>query len=130
MLCIAPVKQMVLVYSRVLTCVRAVRSWPVESRRWVRKVLNLREYEREKRCVLRRERNWLRERDSMLDGRGVGEDGVGICWEKDLRLVGREFQRCGEAFRIERSENLSLDVSGGRERQRWSDDRVLPVGLI
>ena len=94
-----------------------MRSWPVESCRWVRKVVNLRGYEREKWCVLRRERNWLRERDSVLNGRGVGEDGVGIFWEKDLRLVGREFQRRGEAFRKERSENLSLDVSGGRERQ-------------
>ena len=53
----------------------------------------------------------------MLDGRCAGEDGVGICSEKDLRLVGREFQRRGEAFRKELSENLSLDVSGGRERQ-------------
>ena len=43
----------------------------------------------------------------MLNGRGVEEDGVGICGEKDLRLVGREFQRRGEAFRKERSENLS-----------------------
>ena len=54
----------------------------------------------------------------MLDGRGVGEDGIGICLEKDLRLVKREFQRRGEAFRKERSKNLSLDVSGRRERQR------------
>ena len=54
----------------------------------------------------------------MLNRRGVGEDGVGIFLEKDLRLVGREFQRHGEAFRKERSESLSLNVSGGRERQR------------
>ena len=32
-------------------------------------------------CVLRRERNRLCERDSVLNGRGVGEDGVG---KKDL----------------------------------------------
>ena len=50
----------------------------------------------------------------MLNRRGVEEDGVG----KDLRLVGREFERRGEAFRKERSENLSLDVSGRRERHR------------
>ena len=54
----------------------------------------------------------------MLNGRGVGEDGVGICGEKDLILVGREFQRRVAAFLKERSENFSLDVSGGRERQR------------
>ena len=53
----------------------------------------------------------------MLNGRGLGENVVGI-GEKDLILVGREFQRRGEAFRKERSENLSLDVSDGRERQR------------
>ena len=41
--------------------------------------MNLRGYERENRCVLRQERNRLRERDSVLNGRGVGEDGVGIC---------------------------------------------------
>ena len=40
--------------------------------------MNLRGYERENMCVLRRERNWLRERDNVLNGRGVGEDGVGI----------------------------------------------------
>ena len=44
--------------------------------------------------------------------------------------MGREFQRRREAFRKERSKNLSLDVSGGRERQRLSTDRVWPVGLI
>ena len=53
-------------------------------------------------------------KESLLNRRGVGEDGVG----KDLRLVGREFQRRGEAFRKERSENLSLNVGGGRERPR------------
>ena len=36
-------------------------------------------YERENRFVLRREMNGLRERDSVLNGRGVGEDAVGIC---------------------------------------------------
>ena len=36
--------------------------------------------------------------------------------------MGREFQRRGEAFRKERSENLSKDVSGGRETEviGWS----------
>ena len=59
-------------------------------------------------------------KERVLNGRGVREDGVGIgiCCEKDLRLVGKEFQRRREAFRKERSENLSLVVSGGRDRQR------------
>ena len=38
----------------------------------------------------------------------VLEGGCRNLLRKDLRLVGREFQRCGEAFRKERSENLSL----------------------
>ena len=32
-------------------------------------------------------------------------------------------------MRKERSENLSSDVKGGNERQRYSDERVLPDGL-
>ena len=32
-------------------------------------------------------------------------------------------------MRKERLENLSLDVRGGSERQRYSDERVLPDGL-
>ena len=39
--------------------------------------------------------------------------------------MGREFQRRGDAFRKERSENLSLDVSGGRERERDRGDRMI-----
>ena len=50
---------------------------------------------------------------SGSNGRGVREEmsmvGEGSC-EKDLRLVGREFQRRGEELRKERSENLSLEV--------------------
>ena len=42
---------MMLVYSRVLTRVRAMRSLPVESRGWVRTVVNLGEgIKREKVC--------------------------------------------------------------------------------
>ena len=33
-------------------------------------------------------------------------------------------------MRKERLENLSLDVRGGSERQRYSDEQVLPDGLI
>ena len=32
-------------------------------------------------------------------------------------------------MRKERFENLSLDVRGGSERQRYSDERVFPDGL-
>ena len=35
-----------------------------------------------------------------------------------------------EALRKEQSENLSLEVKGGRERQRRLEERVLPVGLM
>ena len=48
----------------------------------------------------------------------VGEDRN---FEKDLRLI---------EFRKERSENLSLEVRGGREKQRWSEERAVPEGLI
>ena len=50
--------------------------------------------------------------------------------EKDLRLVSREIHRRGEKLRNERSENLSFEVMGGWERQRWLEERVLPVGFI
>ena len=46
-----------------------------------------------------------------------------------MRLGAREFQRRGAEIRIERLENLTLDVRGGSERQRYSDERVLPDGL-
>ena len=88
---------------------RAVRSWPVESRRWVRKAMNLRGYERENRYVLRRERNWqyveckrcwrgwfrnlLRERDNIggkrvpktlrsVSERAIGEFELECEWQK------------------------------------------------
>ena len=47
---------------------------------------------------LRRERNWLRERDSVLNGRGVEEDGVGIVerktrdwWEESFKDAEKRF---------------------------------------
>ena len=52
--------------------------------------------------------------------------GEGGSFEKDLRLIGRDEER---KYR-RNNQNLSLDVRGGRERQRWSKERVLPVGLI
>ena len=61
------------------------------------------------------------ERESGVKGRRVSEGKVmvvevGSC-DKDLKLIGREFQRLGEKLQKERSENLSLQVRGGRERQ-------------
>ena len=57
----------------------------------------------------------------------VGEDER---LQKDLVLVDSEFQRQGKELQKEQSENLSLNVRGGRERKRWSEERVFPVGLI
>ena len=37
---------------------------------------------------------------------------------KDVRFVGREFQKRGEELRNDRSANLSLVEIGGRERHR------------
>ena len=42
---------------------------------------------------------------------------------------GRDFQRLGAEMRKERLDNLSLDVRGGSERHRYSDERVLQDGL-
>ena len=44
--------------------------------------------------------------------------GEGWSFEKDMRLIGREFQRRGAELRKERLENLSLDIRGGKKRQR------------
>ena len=40
-----------------------------------------------------------------------------------------EFQRWPVVMRKKRLQNLMLDVRGGSEGQRYSDDRVLPDGL-
>ena len=74
------------------------------------------------------------EKGKGVHGRGVREGmdvvGEGGSCEKDLRLIGKLFQRPGEELRKERSENLSLDVRVGRERQMWSEEPVLTVGLM
>ena len=62
------------------------------------------------------------------DGMDVECEGGSV--EKDLILIGKEFQRQGKELWKERSEHLSLDVRDARERQRWSEEPVLPVGLI
>ena len=51
----------------------------------------------------------------------MGEEG-GEFKEKDLRLVRKESQRGGEAFRKERSDNLSLDVMA---EERLRGDRMI-----
>ena len=67
--------------------------------------------------------------DVVSEGESLGMDVVseGGSIEKDLRLRVSETR---EEFWKERSDNLSLDVRGGRERQRWSEERVLIVGLM
>ena len=59
-------------------------------------------------------------RESEANGRGVRDEmdlvGEGGSFEKDLRLIGREFEGRRDELRKERSENLSLEVRGGRER--------------
>ena len=54
----------------------------------------------------------------------------GVSCLKHLRLVGREFCIRREELRNELSGNLSLEIWGGRERHRWSEERVLSVGLV
>ena len=75
--------------------------------------------------------------ESEANERGVSDGmdvvGEGGSFEKDLRLIGREFPRRGEELRKERSENLSLDYKGRKgetEVVGTSEERVLPLGLI
>ena len=49
---------------------------------------------------------------------------------KDLRYIGREFHKPGEELRNDRSANLSLVKTGGRERQRLPEERIILGGLI
>ena len=91
-------------------------------------------WERVKRWSYRHERKWLQERESALQGwEGVELVTVVewcVSWAKDLRFIGRKFHRRGEKLRNDRSANLSLVETGGRERYRWSEERVLLGGLI
>ena len=61
---------------------------------------------------------------------GMDMAGEGGNCEKDLRLAHRELQRRVDESRKERSPNISLEERDGRERQRWSEERVLSEGLI
>ena len=45
-------------------------------------------------------------------------DGVVYVRTKDLRFIGREFHKRGEKLRNDRSANLSLVETGGRNRHR------------
>ena len=51
----------------------------------------------------------------------------GVCLKATEVLIARN--RVEELWK-EQSENLSLELRGERERQRWPEERVLPVGLI
>ena len=53
-------------------------------------------------------------------GRSRASDcgGVVLFGAKDLRFIGREFHKRGEELRNDRSPNLSLVETGGRERHR------------
>ena len=48
----------------------------------------------------------------------------------DLRFIGREFHKRGEKLRNDRSANLRLVETDGRDRHRSSEERVLLGGLI
>ena len=75
-----------------------------------------------------------RERESALQGWEGAELMNVVEWcvseAKDLRLIGRECHKQGEELRNDRSANLSLVETGGRERHRCSEERVLLRGFI
>ena len=48
----------------------------------------------------------------------------------DLRFIGSEFHKWGDELQNEPSANFSLMETGGTERHRWSEERLLPGGLI
>ena len=49
--------------------------------------------------------------------KGMDVVGEGESSEKDMRLIGREFHRQGKELRMKQSENLSMEVRSGRERE-------------
>ena len=76
----------------------------------------------------------MRERESALQGwEGVELETV-VEWyvfgAKDLRFIGREFHKRGKELRNDRSPNLSLVETGGRERHISSEERALLGDLI
>ena len=58
-------------------------------------------------------------KSECVEKKRSGRGNEGWSCEKDLRSVGRGFQRRVEELREERSENLSLQGRGGIERQKW-----------
>ena len=68
------------------------------------------------------ERNSLQKRECALKGWEGVELMTLVEWcvsgAKDLRFIGRELHKWGEKLQNERSANLSLVKSEGRERQR------------
>ena len=64
----------------------------------------------------------MREREGALQGREGVELVTVVEWyvsgANDLRFIGREFHKRGEELRNERSANLSLEETCGRERHR------------
>ena len=64
----------------------------------------------------------MRERESALQGCEGVELVTVVEWcvsrAKDLRFNGREFHKRGEELQNDRSANLSLVETGGRERHR------------
>ena len=64
----------------------------------------------------------MRERESALQGWEGVELVTVVEWcvsgAKDLRFIGRDFHKRGEDLWNERSANLSLEETGGRERHR------------
>ena len=87
-----------------------------------------------KRWVLRHERNLMQARESALKGWKGIELMTVVEWSvsgaKDLRFIGREFHKRGEALQNDQSANLSLVETGERERHRSSEERILLGGLI
>ena len=73
----------------------------------------------------------MREKESALQGWEGVELVTVVEWcvsgAKNLRFIGRER---GEELRNDRSANLSLVETGGREIHRRSEERVLLGGLI
>ena len=60
-----------------------------------------------------------RECSARVGRRTAGDCGRVMCVRsKDLRFIGREFHKRGEKLRNDRSANLSLVETGGRERHR------------
>ena len=61
-----------------------------------------------------------RECSARVGRRRAGNCGGVVCvpGAKDLRFIGREFRKWGEVLRNDRSANLSLVETDGRERHR------------